>query len=212
MIQLIILLGIISIIDFSTKKIPVVVLVVMGIVGIASSFYAKQSIISVAVALIPGIVLMAAAFLTGEQIGYGDAVVVTLMGLFVTATSVQHYGDGTDNSGNNLCYFNCIRQGWKKEADCIYTIPTAWIWTDGGVYVTGNKLNVDLSYGLKGSYTVEGAIIIPIFIVMLAIAMKMGLVLYNEMKADSSYEYATDMWLVDDFYNYQVLKEVVNEF
>ena len=84
---------------------------------------------------------------------------------------MQHYGDGTDNSGNNLCYFNCIRQGWKKEADCIYTIPTAWIWTDGGVYVTGNKLNVDLSYG-----------------------------------------YATDMWLVDDFYNYQVLKEVVNEF
>ena len=78
--------------------------------------------------------------------------------------------------------------------------------------MTGNKLNVDLSYGLKGSYTVEGTIIIPIFIVMLAIAMKMGLVRYNEMKADSSYEYATDMWLVDDFYNYQVLKEVVNEF
>ena len=78
--------------------------------------------------------------------------------------------------------------------------------------MTGNKLNVDLSYGLKGSYTVEGAIIIPIFIVMLAIVMKMGLVLYNEMNADSSYEYATDMCLVDDFYNYQVLKEVVNEF
>lgn len=88
MIQLIILLGIISIIDFSTKKIPVVVLVVMGIVGTASSFYAKQSIISVAVALIPGIVLMAAAFLTGEQIGYGDAAVVTLMGLFVTVDIV----------------------------------------------------------------------------------------------------------------------------
>lgn len=78
--------------------------------------------------------------------------------------------------------------------------------------MTGNKLNIDLFYGLKGSYTVEGTIIIPIFIVMLAIAMKMGLVLYNEMKEDSSYEYATDMWLVDDFYNYQVLKEVVNEF
>ena len=36
MIQLIILLGIISIIDFSTKKIPVVVLVVMGIAGMAT--------------------------------------------------------------------------------------------------------------------------------------------------------------------------------
>ena len=65
--------------------------------------------------------------------------------------------------------------------------------------MTENKLNIDLSYGLNGSYTVEGAIIIPIFVVMLAIAMKMGLVLYNEMKEDSSYEYATDMWLVDDF-------------
>ena len=39
MIQLIILLGIISIIDFSTKKIPVVVLEVMSMVGITSSFY-----------------------------------------------------------------------------------------------------------------------------------------------------------------------------
>ena len=78
--------------------------------------------------------------------------------------------------------------------------------------MTENKLNIDLFYGLKGSYTVESTIIIPIFIVMLAIAMKMGLVLYNEMKADSSYEYATDMWLGDDFYNYQGLKEGVNEF
>ena len=42
MIQLIILLGIISIIDFSTKKIPVVVLVVMGIVGIAISKHRNE--------------------------------------------------------------------------------------------------------------------------------------------------------------------------
>ena len=43
--------------------------------------------------------------------------------------------------------------------------------------MTENKLNIDLSYGLKGSYTVEGAIIIPIFNAMLAIVMKMGIVL-----------------------------------
>ena len=79
MIQLIILLGIISIIDFSTKKIPIVVLVVMGMVGIASSFYAKQSIISVAVALIPGMVLMAAAFLTGEQMGLTIAGIISVI-------------------------------------------------------------------------------------------------------------------------------------
>lgn len=60
----------------------------MGIVGIASSFYAKQSIISVAVALIPDIVLMAAAFLTKGADRLWNAAVVTLMGLFVTADIV----------------------------------------------------------------------------------------------------------------------------
>lgn len=73
------------------------------------------------------------------------------------------------------------------------------------------KLNIDLLYSLNGSYTVEGAIIIPIFIFMMAIVMKMGLLLYQEIKTDTSYETATDMWLVDDFYNYQVVKEVVDE-
>lgn len=73
------------------------------------------------------------------------------------------------------------------------------------------KLNIDLLYSLNGSCTVEGTIIIPIFIFMMAIVMKMGLLLYQEIKTDTSYETATDMWLVDDFYNYQVVKEVVDE-
>ena len=45
----------------------------------------------------------------------------------------------------------------------------------------------------------------------MAIVMKMGILLYQEIKTDTSYEMATDMWLVDDFYNYQVVKEVVDE-
>lgn len=73
------------------------------------------------------------------------------------------------------------------------------------------KLNIDLLYSMNGSYTVEGTIIIPIFIFMMAVVMKMGLLLYQEIKTDTSYETATDMWLVDDFYNYQVVKEVVDE-
>ena len=73
------------------------------------------------------------------------------------------------------------------------------------------KLNIDLLCSLNGSYTVEGTIIIPIFIFTMAIVMKMGLLLYQEIKTDTSYETATDMWLVDDFYNYQVVKEVVDE-
>lgn len=92
--------------------------------------------------------------------------------------------------------------GTDENAD-IYEIPDN--------IADRQKLNIDLLYSLNGSYTVEGAIIIPIFIFMMAIVMKMGLLLYQEIKTDTSYETATDMWLVDDFYNYQVVKEVVDE-
>lgn len=92
--------------------------------------------------------------------------------------------------------------GTDENAD-IYEIPDN--------IADKQKLNTDLLYSLNGSYTVEGAIIIPIFIFMMAVAMKMGLLLYQEIKTDTSYETATDMWLVDDFYNYQVVKEVVDE-
>lgn len=85
MIELVILLGIISIIDIATRKIPVVVLVFMAAVGMACTFTSGKTMGSVAIAVVPGIVLLAAAFVTKQQIGYGDAVVIMLMGLFVTA-------------------------------------------------------------------------------------------------------------------------------
>lgn len=64
---------------------------------------------------------------------------------------------------------------------------------------------------LKGSFTVEGAIIIPLFIFVAAAGMNLGLSLYEEVKSQNEQEYATNMWLVDDFYNYQSIKEVVDE-
>lgn len=85
MIELVILLGVISIVDVATQKIPIVVLLFMACVGIVCTVTEQKTISSVAIALIPGIVLLAAAFLTKQQIGYGDAVVIILMGLFVTA-------------------------------------------------------------------------------------------------------------------------------
>ena len=85
MIELVVLLGIISIMDIATKKIPVVVLFFMAGVGIWGIVIEKKAASSVALALIPGIVLFLVAFLTKQQIGYGDAVVIILMGLFVTA-------------------------------------------------------------------------------------------------------------------------------
>ena len=62
---------------------------------------------------------------------------------------------------------------------------------------------------LRGSFTIEGAIIIPIFIFMMTIVMNMSLLLYEEIKDENEQKEVTGWWLVDDFYKYQDVKEVL---
>ena len=64
---------------------------------------------------------------------------------------------------------------------------------------------------LRGSFTIEGAIIIPIFIFMMTIVMNMSLLLYEEIKDENEQSEVTGWWLVDDFYKYQDVKEVLDE-
>lgn len=64
---------------------------------------------------------------------------------------------------------------------------------------------------LRGSFTIEGAIIIPIFIFMMTIVMNMSLLLYEEIKDKNEQKEVTGWWLVDDFYKYQDVKEVLDE-
>ena len=64
---------------------------------------------------------------------------------------------------------------------------------------------------LRGSFTIEGAIIIPIFIFMMTIVMNMNLLLYEEIKDENEQKEVTGWWLVDDFYKYQDVKEVLDE-
>ena len=64
---------------------------------------------------------------------------------------------------------------------------------------------------LRGSFTIQGAIIIPIFIFMMTIVMNMSLLLYEEIKDENEQKEVTGWWLVDDFYKYQDVKEVLDE-
>lgn len=64
---------------------------------------------------------------------------------------------------------------------------------------------------LRGSFTIEGAIIIPFFIFMMTIVMNMSLLLYKEIKDENEQKEVTGWWLVDDFYKYQDVKEVLDE-
>ena len=63
---------------------------------------------------------------------------------------------------------------------------------------------------LKGSYTVEAAIIVPIFIFILAIGMKAGLILYSEVKQQQEQQILEEMWLVDDVYRYKSAGEILD--
>ncbi len=63
---------------------------------------------------------------------------------------------------------------------------------------------------LKGSYTVEAAIIIPVFIFILAIGMRAGLILYEEISQEEEQEIVNGMWAVDDFYRYKCMGEVID--
>ena len=66
------------------------------------------------------------------------------------------------------------------------------------------------SIKLRGSYTVEAAIIVPIFIFMLAIGMRAGLILYDEIRHEREQEILDGMWAVDDFYRFKCMGELTD--
>ena len=63
---------------------------------------------------------------------------------------------------------------------------------------------------LKGSYTVEAAIIVPILIFLLAIGMRAGLILYDEIRQEREQEILDGMWVVDDFYRFKNMGELTD--
>lgn len=63
----------------------------------------------------------------------------------------------------------------------------------------------------KASYTVEAAVIVPIVIGAMALAMRIGIMLYEEVRDQKEEEAISTMWEVEEFYRYQALKGVTND-
>lgn len=63
----------------------------------------------------------------------------------------------------------------------------------------------------KASYTVEAAFIVPVLIGAMALAMRLGMALFIEVRDDKEGEAVATMWEVDEFYKYQILEEVADE-
>lgn len=66
-------------------------------------------------------------------------------------------------------------------------------------------------FRLKGSYTVEASLTIPIFLFVIFTAMQLGLQIYQEIQNQHEYEKVSQLWEVKEFYAVQGIGEVVSD-
>ena len=70
--------------DIKDKEIPVLVNLLGGIGGIVLSLLQRRSLKEVLLALVPSLVCLLISFLTREAIGYGDGLLLSVVGMFVS--------------------------------------------------------------------------------------------------------------------------------
>lgn len=81
---LIIILGVICVFDIKRKKIPVYMLIILAAAGIISNFTVGEfDIEKRIVAMLPGTILLIVSMITKQQIGYGDGMIILIMGLYI---------------------------------------------------------------------------------------------------------------------------------
>lgn len=81
---LIIILGVICVFDIKRKKIPVYMLIVLAAAGIISNFTVGEfDIEKRIIAMLPGMILLIVSMVTKQQIGYGDGLIILIMGLYI---------------------------------------------------------------------------------------------------------------------------------
>lgn len=63
---------------------------------------------------------------------------------------------------------------------------------------------------MKGSYTVEAAVVVSLFLFVIAGAMQIGIHLLEEVRSECEQEQNIEFWAVEDFYHYQMWKGAVS--
>ena len=76
------LLGIQTLFDLNEKKIPSIVTMLGGVIGILCLWYGERNAFEIVLALLPGIICILYAKTSREALGYGDACFICVMGLF----------------------------------------------------------------------------------------------------------------------------------
>lgn len=63
----------------------------------------------------------------------------------------------------------------------------------------------------KGSYTIEAAVWVPLLMLTVLLSLETGIKLYQEIRNHKYSEKIESLDILQEFYNYQVLEEVVQE-
>ena len=63
----------------------------------------------------------------------------------------------------------------------------------------------------KGSYTIEAAVWVPLLLMVVFTSLEMGLDFYQEIKNMTYSQKTQSLDIVQEFYNYQVLEEIIQE-
>lgn len=62
---------------------------------------------------------------------------------------------------------------------------------------------------MKGNLTVEAAIIVPILLFSMVVAIQMGMYLLEEIKNEPGNQALNELWAVHDFYQNQIMEEIM---
>lgn len=79
--------GMLAIWDAREKMIPAIALCIGGMLGVTCAAYTvlfgERNVWDIGMAMLPGIVLLLLAYATRQQIGYGDGLLLLILGLFL---------------------------------------------------------------------------------------------------------------------------------
>ena len=79
-------------IDFKYKEIPLWLSILGGTIGVVFCITENRPFTSVLSACFPGILMLGFSWLTKEVIGYGDGIVLMVMGIYLTISQLLSIG------------------------------------------------------------------------------------------------------------------------
>ncbi|MBQ2900481.1 MAG: prepilin peptidase [Agathobacter sp.] len=85
-------LGIQGVMDFKYKEIPLWFTLLGGVVGIVICVREERTVFEVLVSCLPGLVVIFFSWMTKEIIGFGDGIVLLVMGFYLSLSQVLSVG------------------------------------------------------------------------------------------------------------------------